>query len=146
LALIAYAGLVGFVVAPTSVVARDRLLSVELDGRPLDANSPSGLLHQGKAFANVVRIVKSFSGLLTFGKNDSLVRVTIGAHTADFTVGSRRGAVDGQATTFSATPFVLNGDTYVPLDVVARLAGATLSVNTRRHVAQLVSAPPSAQP
>jgi hypothetical protein len=140
------AGFVGWALQPSASFAKDSLLSLELDGRPLDANSPSGMLHRGKAFVNVVRIVKGFSGLLTFGKNDKTVRVTIATHTADFTVGRSDGAVNGERTTFSAPPFILNGDTYVPLDVVAHIAGATLAVDTRRHIARLTSAPPSPSP
>ena len=143
--------LAALVFAPVTLLsavadAKDALLSLQLDGRPLDAGTPSGMLHRGKAFVNVVRVVKGFDGLLTFGKNDRTIRVTIGKNTADFKVGSRAGAVDGQPATFSAPPYILNGDTYVPLDVIAQIAGATLSVDTRSHVARLTSAPPSAAP
>jgi hypothetical protein len=133
--------LVALALAPRISAAKDVLLSVELDGRPLDKGGPSGLVHGGKVFVNVVRITKGFSGLLTFGKNDSSVQVTIRRKTVQFFVGKRAGTLNGEPATFPAAPFILNGDTYVPLRTMASLAQATLSVDMKHAVARLTSAP-----
>lgn len=115
-------------------------MSVLLDGRPLDAKTPSGLLHQGTAFINVVRGTKSFNGLLTFGKGDRSVTVTIGARRARFIIGKREATVGSESTVLPAAPFSLNGDIYVPLAAFATLAGVTMNVDTKHAVARLISA------
>jgi hypothetical protein len=126
--------------APGAAIAKDTQLSVELDGRPL-SHDPGAILHDGRAFVNVVGITKAFSGLAAFGRNDSTVRLTVRGKTADMTLGKTTGTVDRQPTTFPAAPFVLNGEMYVPLSTVAMLAGAKLSVDVKNHVARLTSAP-----
>jgi len=133
--------LMPFALMPSGAGAKDTLLNIELDGRPLDQGTPSGLMHDGKVFVNVVRITRGFDGLLTFGKNDRSVQVTIRRKTAKFIVGRRSGMLNGEPATFPAAPFILNGDTYVPLRTMASLADATLSVDTKHKVARLTSAP-----
>jgi hypothetical protein len=130
--------------APAPAIAKDTLLHVELDGRRLDALGPSAIVHHGRAFVNVVRIVRGFNGLLTFGKSDRSVVVTIGHQSARFVIGSRSGQINGNAATFGAAPFVLNGDVYVPLDPIATIADASLKVDVRHHVARMTSAAPPA--
>jgi copper amine oxidase-like protein len=125
--------------AAAPALAKDTPMNVLLDGRPLDATTPSGLLHKGTAFINVVRGTKSFSGLLTFGKGDKSVTVTIGARRARFIIGKREATVGGESTALAAAPFSLNGDIYVPLAAFATLAGVTLQVDTKHSVARLVS-------
>lgn len=121
-------------------LAKDVPMRVLLDGRPLDASTPSGLLHRGVAFINVVRATKTFNGLLTFGKDDKSVTVTIGAKRARFVIGQLHATVGDESTDLVAPPFTLNGDTYVPLASFAMLAGVKLQVDTKKAVARLTSA------
>jgi hypothetical protein len=125
--------------AAAPALAKDVPLQILLDGRPLDATAASGIVHRSKAFINVVRGTKAFSGLLTFGKDDRSVSVTVRNQTARFVVGSTEGEFGGKPTTFPAAPFTLNGDTYVPLATFAQLAGVSLSVDTKHAVARLTS-------
>src|SRR5579862_9284399 len=83
--------LVAIVFAPHAVSAKDRVLRVTLDGRPLDGRTPSGLVHRDVAFINVVRATRSFDGLLIFGKDSRSVRVTIRQHHAEFVIGRVEG-------------------------------------------------------
>lgn len=126
-------------VAPFPAAARDALLHMQIDGRPVDSKTPSGVLHGGIAYVNVVRITKAYSGLLTFGKADHSVNVTIRGKSATFWVGRRQGDFNGDETTYAGAPFVLNGDVYVPLAAIAQLAGSTLFVDTKHHTARLNS-------
>jgi hypothetical protein len=125
-----------------SVSAKDAVLRVVLDDRPLDAKVPTGLIHDNTAFIDVVRATKAFDGLLTFGKNDHSVNVTIRSRTAQFVVGSRHGSVAGVSTVFTGAPFNLYGEVYVPLTAIAKLANAGLTVDLKRGVARLTSASP----
>lgn len=132
--------------APGIAVAKDVQLRVELDDRPLDAGTPSALLHRGTAFVNVVRITRGFNGLLTFGKNDRSVRVLIRRKTVLFYVGKRTGILNGQPAKFPAPTFILYGDTFVPLQTIASVAGATVIVDTKHRVARLTTAPEPVAP
>jgi hypothetical protein len=109
--------------------ATDRVVALTLDGRPVDAKAGEvALLHGGVIYANVVKLVKSFDGLLTFQGN--AVVVSIGSNTATFTAGSRTAKINQGSVTMRGATFVRNGDVYVPLDTfVTRVAGAKLHVN-----------------
>jgi hypothetical protein len=125
--------------APHVALAKDEVLRITLDGRPLDARSPSGMVHHGVAFINVVRATRAFDGLLVFAKDSRSVRVTIRQHHAEFVIGQLDGMLLDRPTTFSAAPFSLYGDIYVPLTAIAVLADARLSVDVRRHTARLTT-------
>lgn len=122
---------------PSFAGAKDKVLVVMVDGRAVDAKVPSGLLHHNVAFIDVVRGVKTFSGLLIFGKNDHSVNVTIRSHAGHFVVGSKQGTIDGNPVTFGAAPFNLYGNVYVPLAAFAKVAGVNVAVDTRHGVARL---------
>jgi hypothetical protein len=118
--------------APSAVRATDVPYAIFIDGRPVDANTPSGLSHRGVVFVDVVRAVKTFDGLLTFGTG-GLVRVTIGGRTLDFRVGTRYALAGTTRVGLPGAPFVENGDTFVPLATIARLASAKVSIDTKAH-------------
>lgn len=125
--------------APSIALAKDVPLRILLDGRPLDSHSPSGLVHRGVSFINVVRATKAFNGLLIFGKNGRSLRITIRQHNARFTLGQRDGMLLDLQTTFPAPPFELYGDIYVPLTAIAILADVRVSVDVDRGIARLTS-------
>ena len=125
--------------APSMASAKDVTLRIFLDGRPLDNRTPSGLVHRGVSFINVVRATKAFNGLLIFGKNGRTVHITIRQHNARFTIGQREGTLLDVQTIFPAPPFELYGDIYVPLTALAILADVRVSVDVGRGVARLTS-------
>ena len=123
--------------APSAVIAKDKLLTVLVDGRPMDSKAPSGLLHRGTAFVDLVRAVKAFDGLLIFSKGDKSINVTIRSQGARFVVGSRHATVAGRSITFPIAPFTLNGEIYVPLTAIATLTNTHMTIDTKRGIAQL---------
>jgi hypothetical protein len=135
---------VGFALSLAAVwggpaAAKDTQLTVLLDGRPLDAKSPTAIVHDGRSFIDIVRGTKAFSGLLTFAAKDRAATVSIRSHAGRFAIGSRSGTLDGQPVTWEAAPFSLNGDFFVPLSGFARVAGVGLKVDTQHHVAHLTT-------
>jgi hypothetical protein len=131
----------GAALAPVAAVAKDKLLTVLVDGRPMDSKGPSGLLHRGTAFVDLVRSVKAFDGLLIFGKGDKSINVTIRSQAARFVVGDRHAMVAGKSETLALAPFTLNGEIYVPLTAIATLTNTSMKINTKRGIAEL-STPP----
>ncbi|HZX67793.1 MAG TPA: stalk domain-containing protein [Candidatus Elarobacter sp.] len=128
LALLASAG-------PAS--AADRAIKLRLDGRPVDRAGGVALLHNGVVYADVVALVKSFNGLLTFQGN--AVQVSIGTTTARFTVGSRTMTIDQGAVTLPGQTFLRNGDIYVPLvPFVTLLAHAKVRVDQAAGRADII--------
>src|SRR5580700_3038369 len=107
LAAVACALTMGLAVAQPTF-AKDKLLTVLVDGRPMDSKAPSGLLHRGTAFVDLVRAVKAFDGLLIFSKGDKSINVTIRSQSARFVVGSRHANVAGRTVTLPIAPFTLN--------------------------------------
>ena len=128
LGLLAYAG-------PAS--AADRAIKLRLDGRPVDRAGGVALLHNGVVYADVVALVKSFNGLLTF--QGHAVQVSIGTTTARFTVGSRTMTIDQGAITLPGQTFLRNGDIYVPLvPFVTQLAHAKVRVDQAAGRADII--------
>ena len=99
--------------------------------------------HNGVVYANVIPLVKSFDGLLTFQGN--AVVVTIHQVTGTFTAGSRTAVVNGAAITMRGQTFKRNGDWYIPLDTfITQVAKAKLRVNAAQTQADIsVNASPS---
>lgn len=114
--------------------AADTRYSVTIGSRPLDSRGHSALLHRGVAYVNVVRAVKAFDGLLTFDPG-GVVRVAVRKRTMVFTAGSRDALLDGVTRVrLSGAPFVLDGDTYVPVAAMASLAGAQFRVDGKARI------------
>lgn len=125
---------------PTS--AADKVVTLTLDGRPVDRFGGVALARNGVVYGDVVVLVKSFNGLLTF--QGPAVVVTIGPKTARFTPGSRTALINDGALTMRGQTFLVHGDIYVPLETfVTQVAGAKLRVNAARtHADILVNANP----
>ena len=132
------------VFAAAPALATDRIVKLTLDGRPVDRNGADvALLHGGVIYADVVKLVKSFDGLLTF--QGKAVVVSIGTTTATFTAGSRTAKIGDGAVTMRGSAFVRNGDLYVPLDTfITRVANAKLRVDpSQTHADIAVNSPSS---
>ena len=130
-------------VAAVPASAADRTVKLTLDGRPVDRAGGVAVLHNGVVYGNVVPLVKSFDGLLTFQGN--AVVVTINGVTGRFTEGSRTVTINDGAVTMPGQTFKRDGDIYVPLDVfVTQIAKAKLRTNpARTQVDITVNAPAS---
>jgi len=116
--------------------AADRNVKLTLDGRPVDRQGGVAVLHNGVIYADVVDLVKSFNGLLTFQGTATVI--SIGASTATITVGSRTMKLNGGALTMRGPVFVRNGDPYVPLDAfITQVAKAKVRVSPDRTRADI---------
>jgi hypothetical protein len=120
-----------------SVLAADRAVKLTLDGRPVDRAGGVAVVRNGVVYADVVPLVKSFDGLLTFQGN--AVVVTIHGVTGRFTEGSRTALINDGAVTMRGQTFRRNGDWYVPLDTFVRgVAKAQVKVNPAQTQADIV--------
>ena len=135
------AALVLLSAAPAS--AADRTVKLTLDGRPVDKAGGIAVLRNGVVYADVVPLVKSFDGLLTFQGN--AVVVTINGVTGRFTDGSRTALINDGAVTMPGQTFKRDGDWYVPLETfITRVARAKVRMNPARTQADIsVNASPS---
>ena len=126
-----------------SALAADREVKLTLDGRSVDRAGGIAVLRNGVVYADVVPLVKSFDGLLTFQGN--AVVVTIHGITGRFTDGSRTALINDGAVTMRGQTFKRNGDWYVPLDTfIINVAKAKVRVNAAQTQADIsVNANPS---
>jgi hypothetical protein len=115
--------------------AADRVVRLVLDGRPVDRAGGIAVLHGGVVYADVVDLVKAFSGLLTL--HGPAVWVTIGDTYAVFTNGSRTAKIDRGSIQLPGPCFMRNGDVYVPLGAFARVAKAQVRLNPARTEADV---------
>jgi len=112
---------VAFALAPA--LATDHLVTLTMDGRPVDRAGGIAIVHDGLVYADAVELVKTFDGLVTFaGKSES---IEIRGHVGRFTAGTRGASVDRVRVVLPGAPFVRNGDLYVPLEFfITRIASA----------------------
>lgn len=108
--------------------ASDTTVRLTLDGRPVDRMGGSAVLHAGIVYGDVVDLVKSFDGVLTF-QGLALV-VTVNGTTATFTAGSRTAKIGLGSIVMRGPAFLRNGDLFVPLETfITRVANAKLRVS-----------------
>jgi len=108
--------------------ASDTTVRLTLDGRPVDRMGGSAVLHAGIVYGDVVDLVKSFDGVLTF-QGPALV-VTVNGTTATFTAGSRTAKIGLGSIVMRGPAFLRNGDLFVPLETfITRVANAKLRVS-----------------
>jgi hypothetical protein len=125
--------------APAPVSAADKVVKLTLDGRPVDRGGgvAVALARNGVVYANLVDLVKSFNGLLTFQGAGAVV--SIGAVTATFTAGSRTAKVGEGAQTMRGQTFLRDGDLFVPLDFfVTQVARAKLKLDPAHGKADIL--------
>ncbi len=121
----------------------DTPVKLTLDGRPVDRDGKTAMKRNGVIYADVVDLVKSFNGLLTFQGN--AVVVTITGINARFTEGSRTALINEGAVTMPGQTLKINGDFYVPLETfITKVAKAKLKTNPAKTQADIaVNANPS---
>ena len=121
--------------APAS--AADKNVKLTLDGRPVDRAGGVALARGGVVYANLVDLVKSFDGLLTFHGSGGVI-VTINGVTATFTAGSRTAKIGEGAQTMKGQTFLRDGDLYVPLDFfVTQVAHAKVKIDPAQSRADI---------
>lgn len=130
------------VVAPTPAPPAERVVRLTLDGRPVDRSGVVAVARDGVIYADVVDLVKSFDGLLTFQGN--AVVVSVRAKTATFTAGSRTMKINQGSVVMSGQTFKRDGEIFVPLDAfVRRVAGAKVEIDPdQRHADISVNSSP----
>lgn len=118
----------------------DRNVILTLDGRPVDRKGGIAVLRSGVVYADVVDLVKSFNGLLTF-QGRSVV-ITIGSAYGKFTIGSPTAKIGRTVVALPGRPFVRNGDIYVPLTAFVRgVAHAKVTIAPDRRSADIAVNP-----
>ncbi|MDB5039947.1 MAG: hypothetical protein JWN27_673 [Candidatus Eremiobacteraeota bacterium] len=131
------AALVLAVAVTAPALAADRVVRLTIDGRPVDRNGGSAVLHNGIVYADVIDLVKSFNGLVTF-QGPALV-VTISGVTATFTTGSRTAKVGDGSVVMRGAAFLREREMFVPLDTfVNRLTTAKVRLNRDRSQADIL--------
>ncbi len=116
--------------------AADKLVKLTLDGRPVDRAGGVAVARNGVVYANLVDLVKSFDGLVTFHGNGA--EVTVGAVTATFTAGSRTAQINQGALIMPGQTFLRDGDLFVPLDFfVTQVARAKVTIDPARTRADI---------
>jgi hypothetical protein len=112
---------VALTIAPA--VAKDQLVQLTLDGRPVDRLGGIALLHDGVIYADSVDLVRTFDGLITFGGSSE--SIAIRGHVATFTVRMLGATLDNAHVVLPGAPFMRNRDLYVPLQFfITRVARA----------------------
>lgn len=127
------------IAAPVAAVAADHPVVLTLDGRRVDRQGGVALAHNGVVYADIVDLVKSFDGLLTFqGAGNASVHVTIGSNEAVFTLGSKTMMLGQGSVQMAGRPFLHDGDMFVPLNAfITRVASATVNVNPAQSRADI---------
>lgn len=113
-----------------AVAAEDAPLRLVVDGRNFDrarANT-SALVRDGVAYVDIVRGVRAVDGWLRFGPGGAST-VTVGGRSLAFQIGRKSAKLETRSVPLPGAPFVLDGDTFVPLVAVATLASAKLTVD-----------------
>ncbi|WP_317997208.1 stalk domain-containing protein [Vulcanimicrobium alpinum] len=130
------AGLLLALAIAAPALAADGPVRLTLDGRPIDRQGGSAVTHGGVVYGDLLDLVKSFDGLLTY--HGPSVEVTLNGKTVRFTRGSRTAQLGEEAVTMRGAPFLRQGEMFVPLDFfVTKVAGAKLRVNPARTRANI---------
>ena len=136
----AAAALVLTLIAPAA--AADTTVRLTLDGRPVDRAGGSAVLRGGVVYGDVIDLVKSFNGILTF--QGRAIVVTVNGVNATFTAGSRTAKLGLGSLVMPGPAFLRNGDLFVPLDTfITQVANAKLRVSPdKTHADIFVNANP----
>lgn len=125
--------------------AADKIVTLTLDGRPIDKRGGIAVLRGGIVYADAIDLVKTFDGLVSLHKDGSAV-ITIRGNTGAFAPGSRAATINKTRVPLPGAPFMRGGDLYVPLDAfITKIAGAKVHVTPSRTSADITVnfSPPS---
>ncbi len=119
--------------------AADTVVHLTLDNRPVDRAGGVAVMRDGVTFGDAVDLAKSFDGAITYrGTDNRTAEITIGNNTATFAAGSPAALLNAKRVALGATPFMRNGDLYIPLGFfVSHVASARLRVDNVTHHANI---------
>lgn len=133
----ALAAMLALAVVPVASLAKDHLVALTLDGRPVDRAGGNAVWRAGVVYADTVDITKSFNGLYSFQKGGGAI-ITIGANTGTFQPATLRASINKTALTMPGKPFVRDGEIYVPLDFFIRhMTDAKVQINAAKTHADI---------
>ncbi len=122
---------------PAAAFAADAEVRLTLEGRPVDRNPGSAIMHGGAIYADAIALTKCFNGFITLRRDDSAT-ITVGPNTGTFRAGSRIATINNVVVGLPGAPFMRNGDLFVPLDsFVSRIAAVGLLVDPAHHRADI---------
>jgi hypothetical protein len=117
--------------------ASDPGYSIFVDGVRAHASRASVIEHRGSGYIEAVRAVRIFGGLLRFANGGKVVRVTIATRTMNFVLGQKTAYLEGVKILLPAAPQRFDGDVYLPLATIAKLASARVVIDRTHHVASI---------
>jgi hypothetical protein len=133
-----FAALVLLLVAGTlPAFAADAVVTLTLDGRPIDKHGGIAVMHAGTVFVDAIDMTKTFNGLISMRTGGSAT-ITIGGSTGAFVPGSTTAVVNGVKARIPA-PFMRGGDLFVPLNFfITRLTRAKVRIDAARRRADIL--------
>jgi hypothetical protein len=125
--------------SPTSSQAgpADVSFSIFVDGVRADTGRAGVIERRGHSYIEAVRAVRIFGGLLRFANGGKVVRVTIAMRTMNFVLDEKTAYLEGVKIVLPAAPQRFEGDVYLPLAPIARLASARVVVDRTRRIASI---------
>ena len=119
-------------------LAKDRIVNLTLDGRPLASNGVVvAVAHGGVVFADMIALNKTFNGLMSINGKSYLTVVR--GHSVAFTLGSRQAVYQGRKVLLPAAPYLINHSLFVPLTSFGRGIGTQVHVNIANATADIIS-------
>lgn len=121
--------------SPAASGAAADAYTVMIDGRPLSDNPKDvGAVRSGTiVYVDAVLMTKAFSGLLTFHQGGKVLVVSIEHRNATFTAGHSSGS-----------PFIYDGDMFVPAAAFARFTRSKIAIDPMGRVVAFTTTHPPA--
>jgi len=118
-------------------VASDNVVSLTLDGRPVDKHGGIAVMHAGTVFVDAADMTRTFRGSISMRAGGSAT-ITIQGSTGAFVPGSTTAVVNGVKARIPA-PFMRGGDLFVPLNFfISRLTHAKVRIDAARRRADIL--------
>jgi hypothetical protein len=117
------------------------LVTVLLDGRPIDASVPAEL-RGGTIVAPLDPFVRRLARLIEFDRASGAIRIAGEGRTAELAIGDRTLRGDTRTAMLPIAPFLRDGQPQIPLAAVARALGASVRYDARSRTLEIVEAPP----
>ena len=117
------------------------VVTVLLDGRPIDASVPA-VLSGGTITAPLDPFVRRLARRIEFDPATGAIRIAGESRTAVLAIGDRTLRGDTRSATLPIAPFLRDGQPQIPLAAVARALGASVRYDARSRTLEIVEAPP----
>ena len=119
------------------------VVTVLLDGRPIDASVPA-VLFRGTIVAPLDPFVRRLANRIEFDPATGVIRIARDGSTAELAIGARTLRGDSKLEALPIAPFLRDGQPQIPLAAVARALGATVSYDARSRTVEIIG-PPAAE-